>query len=53
MAILKKTTAFDFNMSISGPIKKKITRRRRRRKEKGFISREKEKPNYNIECDKT
>jgi hypothetical protein len=50
VAILKKTTAFDFNMSISGPIKK-ITRRRRR--EKGFISREKEKPNYNIECDKT
>lgn len=46
MAILKKTTAFDFNMSISGPIKK-ITRRRRRR-EKGFISREKD-----IECDKT
>jgi len=47
VAILKKTTAFDFNMSISGPLKK-ITRRRRRRREKGFISREKD-----IECDKT
>jgi len=48
VAILKKTTAFDFNMSISGPIKKITRRRRRRRREKGFISREKD-----IECDKT
>jgi hypothetical protein len=30
VAILKKTTAFDFNMSISGPIKKNNKKKKKR-----------------------
>jgi hypothetical protein len=36
VAILKKTTAFDFNMSISGPLKKNNKKKKKKKKREGF-----------------
>jgi hypothetical protein len=40
VAILKKTTAFDFNMSISGPIKKNNKKKKKKKREGFYLERE-------------
>jgi hypothetical protein len=40
VAILKKTTAFDFNMSISGPLKKNNKKKKKKKREGFYLERE-------------